>query len=112
VTNSFKTKIKELGKANGMAPRYAVSDSDDDSDSSQLAAPSKPSDDALEKALRDAVAKIYQSGKMEELTVKRVRLAAERVLEIEEGFFKGDSAWKSKSDQVIKDEAVCHCYPV
>jgi hypothetical protein len=39
-------------------------------------------------------------------------LAAERVLELEEGFFKGDSAWKSKSDQVIKDEAVCHWYPV
>ncbi|KAF4200961.1 hypothetical protein CNMCM8927_002256 [Aspergillus lentulus] len=87
-----------------MAPRYAVSDSDDDSDSSQLAAPARPSDDALEKALRDSVAKIYQSGKMEELTVKRVRLAAERALGLEEGFFKGDSAWKSKSDQVIKDE--------
>ncbi|EAW21657.1 putative transcriptional regulator [Aspergillus fischeri NRRL 181] len=87
-----------------MAPRYAVSDSDDDSNSSQLAAPSKPSDGALEKALRDAVAKIYQSGKMEELTVKRVRMAAERALGSEEGFFKGDSAWKAKSDQIIKDE--------
>ncbi|KAF4292825.1 hypothetical protein KXW98_001088 [Aspergillus fumigatus] len=87
-----------------MAPRYAVSDSDNDSDSSQLAAPSKPSDGALEKALRDAVAKIYQSGKMEELTVKRVRLAGERALGLEEGFFKGDSTWKAKSDQIIKDE--------
>ncbi|RLL94942.1 hypothetical protein CFD26_105305 [Aspergillus turcosus] len=87
-----------------MAPRYAVSDSDEDSDSNQSATPSKPSDEALEKALRDAVAKIYRSGKMEELTVKRVRLAAERALGLEEGFFKGDSAWKSKSDQVIKDE--------
>lgn len=94
-----------------MAPRYAVSDSDDDSDSSQLAAPSKPSDGALEKALRDAVAKIYQSGKMEELTVKRVRLAGERALGLEEGFFKGDSTWKAKSDQIIKDEVVCHWYP-
>lgn len=97
-----------------MAPRYAVSDSDEDSDSNQSAAASKPSDEALEKALRDAVAKIYRSGKMEELTVKRVRLAAERALGLEEGFFKGDSAWKSKSDQVIKDEVVClgiqpHC---
>ncbi|RHZ57965.1 hypothetical protein CDV55_104980 [Aspergillus turcosus] len=87
-----------------MAPRYAVSDSDEDSDSNQSAAASKPSDEALEKALRDAVAKIYRSGKMEELTVKRVRLAAERALGLEEGFFKGDSAWKSKSDQAIKDE--------
>ncbi|PKX91922.1 putative transcriptional regulator [Aspergillus novofumigatus IBT 16806] len=87
-----------------MAPRYAVSDSDDDSDSSQSAAISKPSDGALEKALRDAVAQIYRSGKMEELTVKRVRLAAERALGLEEGFFKGDSAWKAKSDQIIKDE--------
>jgi hypothetical protein len=87
-----------------MAPRYAVSESDDDSDSNQLVAASNPSDEALEKALRDAVAKIYQSGKMEELTVKRVRLAAERALGLEEGFFKEDSAWKSKSDQIIKDE--------
>ncbi|GIK01339.1 hypothetical protein Aspvir_005373 [Aspergillus viridinutans] len=87
-----------------MAPRYAVSESDDDSDSNQLAAASKPSDEALEKALRDAVAKIYRSAKMEELTVKRVRLAAERALGLEEGFFKGDSAWKSKSDLIIKDE--------
>ncbi|GIJ87524.1 hypothetical protein Asppvi_006432 [Aspergillus pseudoviridinutans] len=86
-----------------MASRYAVPESDDDSDSNQLAT-SKPSDEALEKALRDAVAKIYQSGKLEELTVKRVRLAAERALGLEEGFFKGDSAWKSKSDQTIKDE--------
>ncbi|RHZ51924.1 putative transcriptional regulator [Aspergillus thermomutatus] len=87
-----------------MAPRYAVLDSEDDSDSNQSAAPSIPSDEALEKALRDAVAKIYQSGKMEELTVKRVRLAAERALGLEEGFFKADDVWKLKSEQVIKDE--------
>lgn len=71
-------------------------------------APAAPSDDALEKALRDAVAEVYKSGKMEELTIKRVRLAAEKSLGLDGGFFKGDSNWKAKSEEVIKDEVVCY----
>ncbi|OGM39273.1 transcriptional regulator [Aspergillus bombycis] len=86
-----------------MAPRRRVV-SDSESESDEPAAPSAPSNDALEKALRETVAKIYKLGNMEELTVKRVRMAAEKSLGVEEGFFKGSSTWKSKSDQIIKDE--------
>lgn len=88
-----------------MAPRRRIaSESNSESESELSTAPSVPSDNALEKALRDAVAKIYKSGTMEELTVKRVRLAAEKELGVEEGFFKTSRDWKSKSDQIIKDE--------
>ena len=87
-----------------MAPRNTS-----DSDSDEPLAPSRPSDKAINKALRDVVANIFKSGKMEELTVKRVRLAAEKALGIEEGFFKGDATWKTKSDQIIKEEVVS-CY--
>lgn len=89
-----------------------------DSESDDPLTGSRPSDKDLTKALRDVVGDIFASGKMEELTVKRVRLAAEKKLGIEEGFFKGDGEWKARSDQVIKDEVVgdftCHkidhCY--
>lgn len=77
-----------------------------DSESDQPLAGSRPSDCDLTKALRDVVGDVFASGKMEELTVKRVRLAAEKKLKIEEGFFKGDGEWKARSDQVIKDEVV------
>ncbi|KAB8226840.1 putative transcriptional regulator [Aspergillus alliaceus] len=88
-----------------MAPRRRVaSESNSESESELSTAPSVTSDNALEKALRDAVAKVYKSGAMEELTVKRVRLAAEKELGVEEGFFKASRDWKSKSDQIIKDE--------
>ncbi|KAH8426838.1 putative transcriptional regulator [Aspergillus melleus] len=83
-----------------MAPRYALSDSEAESEPEQ---PTAPSDDALEKALRDTVAEIYKTGNMEELTVKRVRLAAEKSLELEPGFFKADDAWKAKSEQIIRE---------
>ena len=66
----------------------------------------RPSDDALEKALREAVANVFKSGKMEELTVKRMRLAAENALEVEEGFFKSNADWKGRSEEVIRDEVV------
>ena len=77
-----------------------------DSESDQPLVASRPSDRTLTQALRDVVAGIFKSGKMEELTVKRVRLAAEKKLGIEEGFFKDDGDWKKRSDQIIKEEAV------
>lgn len=89
-----------------MAPRYALSESE--SEPEEPAAPAAPSDDALEKALRDTVANVYKSGKMEELTVKRVRLAAEKALDLEEGFFKSHDTWKARSDDIIKDEVVSY----
>ena len=77
-----------------------------DSESDQPLVAPRPSDKALTQTLRDVVAGIFKSGKMEELTVKRVRLAAEKKLGIEEGFFKDDGDWKKRSDQIIKEEAV------
>lgn len=87
-----------------MPRRRIVEDSSDEegSDSSN----SIPSDDRLEKALRNTVANIFRTGKLEELTVKRVRLATETALGLEEGFFKAHEEWKTRSDQIIKDEAV------
>jgi len=79
-----------------------MSDSD-----SELLSSCENADEVLEKGLRDAVAKIFQSGRVEELTVKRVRLATEKALGLEDGFFKGDEIWKPRSDQIIKQEAVC-----
>lgn len=89
-----------------MAPRYALSDSEAESEPDQ---PAPPSDDALARALRDTVARIYKTGNMEELTVKRVRLAAEKSLGLEPGFFKADDAWKAKSEQIIREAVVCLC---
>ncbi|KAL4956432.1 hypothetical protein BDW69DRAFT_83814 [Aspergillus filifer] len=85
-----------------MAPKYAVDESD--SEGAESVEASQPSDKKLERALRDAVAKIFKTGKTEELTVKRVRLAAEKALQIDEGFFKSTGNWKARSDQIIKDE--------
>jgi len=79
-----------------------MSDSD-----SELLSSRENADEVLEKGLRDAVAKIFQSGRMEELTVKRVRLATEKALGLEDGFFKGNEIWKPRSDRIIKQEAVC-----
>ncbi|KAL4996356.1 hypothetical protein BDV10DRAFT_111437 [Aspergillus recurvatus] len=89
-----------------MVPRYAVADSDSDSESEsdQPETSPQPSDKELERALRETVAKIFRTGKMEELTVKRVRLAAEKTLQLEEGFFKSNGDWKARSDKIIKDE--------
>jgi hypothetical protein len=65
-----------------------------------------PSDHTLEKSLRDAVASVYKAGNMEELTVKRVRLAAEKKLGLAEGYFKSTGDWKARSENIIRDEVV------
>ncbi|KAJ0426261.1 hypothetical protein BJY00DRAFT_307758 [Aspergillus carlsbadensis] len=84
--------------------RRVVLDSDSESELELSEVPSQPSDTQLGKALRDAVAKIYKTGKIEELTVKRVRLAAEKALQLEEGYFKANGDWKARSEQIIRDE--------
>ncbi|EFR02866.1 hypothetical protein MGYG_05867 [Nannizzia gypsea CBS 118893] len=58
----------------------------------------------IEQGLRDTVANIYRSGNLDELTVKRVRLATEQSLGLEQGFLKAHEEWKRKSDEIIKDE--------
>ncbi|CAL5866243.1 uncharacterized protein PFLUO_LOCUS450 [Penicillium psychrofluorescens] len=82
-----------------MPPKYNISSSESEGEQ-----PSVPADDALEKALREAVAAIFKAGNLEELTVKRVRLTVEKKLGLEEGFFKNTGEWKARSDRVIKDE--------
>ncbi len=64
------------------------------------------SDAALPEALRLAVADVYRRGNMEELTVRRIRTAAEQNLGLSSGFFKGDFRWKAESDRIIKEEIV------
>lgn len=90
-----------------MAPRYALAESESESEPDHSDTPPQPSDDDLERALRETVANIFKTGKTDELTVKRVRSAAENSLKVEEGFFKSNADWKARSDQVIKDEVVC-----
>ncbi|EEP82728.1 predicted protein [Uncinocarpus reesii 1704] len=73
-------------------------------DPDEVSSFSVASDDTLEQALRDAVVEMYSSGRFDDLTVKRVRGAAERALNLYEGFFRRDQGWKPKSDEIIKDE--------
>ena len=87
-----------------MAPRYALPDSESEE---EQPAKSTLSTATLEKALRDAVGDVFRSGKREELTVKRVRLGAERKLGLDEGWFKGQAEWKDESNRIIRDEVVC-----
>ncbi|RDW86753.1 putative transcriptional regulator [Aspergillus mulundensis] len=87
-----------------MAPRYAVADSDPESEHDLSDTSPQPSDKKLEQTLRETVATIFKTGKTEDLTVKRVRLAAEKALQLEDGFFKSNGDWKAKSDRIIKDE--------
>lgn len=67
-----------------------------------------PSHAALAQALRDTVQQVFQSGNLDELTVKRVRMAAEKKLDLEDGFYKNDSLWKEESKRIIQSEVVRH----
>ena len=64
-----------------------------------------PDDDTLEMELRQVVRSKYAAGKLEELTVRRVRAAAEKNLSLSDGFFK-ESEWKDRSKSIIEFEAV------
>ncbi|KAJ5692490.1 hypothetical protein N7462_001913 [Penicillium macrosclerotiorum] len=88
-----------------MGPRYQLSDSESEA---EIGTPAVPADNVLEQGLRDEVAAIFNAGNMEELTVKRVRVAVEKKLGLEEGFFKGTGNWKAQSDKIIKQEAEMH----
>jgi hypothetical protein len=90
-----------------MAPRYRVSDSDEEEDDEMTLSQNSQSDKKLESGLREAVATIFQKGNLNDVTVKKVRTMAESIMGLEEGYFKGHEKWKSKSDKLIKDEVVC-----
>ncbi|KAI9824191.1 MAG: hypothetical protein M1819_000903 [Sarea resinae] len=77
------------------------------SDSEGSLSTPRPSNAVLEKALRAAVKNLFQSGifQPEELTVKRMRTAAEQELGLPGGFYKNDETWNSKSKLVVSAEA-------
>ncbi len=60
----------------------------------------------LEQALRNAVQQAFQNGNLDELTIKRVRAAAEKDLDLEDGFYKNDPTWKEESKRIIRCEVV------
>ncbi|KAK7550131.1 putative transcriptional regulator [Phyllosticta citricarpa] len=63
-----------------------------------------PPSPKLEQGLRDAVRTIWDSGNHEGLTVKRVRKAAEEMLNLPQDFFKNEEAWKDRSKDIITDQ--------
>jgi hypothetical protein len=60
-----------------------------------------PSGDAISQKLRDVVISIHKTAKPEDLTVKRVRVRAEKELSLPDGFLKKDPVWKQKSQDTI-----------
>ncbi|KAJ5965525.1 hypothetical protein N7481_012239 [Penicillium waksmanii] len=84
-----------------MAPKYALSDSESEPEADT---PNIPSDKTLEQALRDEVTSRFETGRREEITVKRVRLAVEEELKLEGGFFRTTGDWKAKSEEIIVNQ--------
>ncbi|KAK3058311.1 hypothetical protein LTR09_001389 [Extremus antarcticus] len=70
-----------------------MSDSGDDA--------ARPSDHAIEQALRSIVREALKND--EEVTIKIARTRAEEQLGLEDGFFKNASEWKARSKSVIED---------
>ncbi|KAF2195340.1 hypothetical protein K469DRAFT_649183 [Zopfia rhizophila CBS 207.26] len=64
---------------------------------------------AITRAIRDAVIGIYKSGKIEDLTVKRVRARVEEELGLPAEFLKTSSEWKQKSHDIIHEAVQKHC---
>lgn len=65
-----------------------------------------PSEAAISRKLRDVVIAIHKTGKSDDLTLKRVRVRAEKELGLDDGFLKKDSVWKKKSEEIIKQAVV------
>lgn len=66
-----------------------------------------PSSLAIEQGLRATVARIFRSANHDNLTIKRVRKAAEEELELPDDFFKNSKDWKDRSKDLITAEVVC-----
>lgn len=65
-----------------------------------------PDGTRIEDTLRVIVARLYKAGHHSELTVKRVRKAAEVELELPDDYLREDAEWKSRSKAIIADEHV------
>lgn len=68
-----------------------------------------PPDAVLSKKLREIVIAIHKSGNTDDLTVKRVRMRAEKELGLDEGFFKTNSSWKRRSQEEIVEAVDKYC---
>jgi hypothetical protein len=68
--------------------------------------PALPSDSRIASALRTTVADIFNSGNLEDLTLKRVRKAVEQQLKLPEDFLKTSQEWKEKSKDIVNSEVV------
>jgi hypothetical protein len=73
---------------------------------------SSPAPVAIESTIRDIISELYRTNKLEELTVKRVRIAAEQELSLDPGWFKTHEVWKDRSKKFIEEEAVCEDMPM
>ena len=73
---------------------------------SSLSGVDAPTNTTLEQTLRDAVQKVYKTGNTDDLTVRRIRKAVEEDLDLQDGFFKNDTVWNTKSKSVIQSEVV------
>ncbi|KAI9801641.1 MAG: hypothetical protein M1833_002323 [Piccolia ochrophora] len=63
-----------------------------------------PSDSVLTNALQQAVGRVFDSGQLDNLTVKRVRATVESTLHLPTDYFKNRSIWKDRSKDVILEE--------
>jgi hypothetical protein len=79
---------------------------DDSEMSDSEASVSLPSNAKIEQGLRKVIARFFQSGDLENLTLKRVRKATEDELDLPEDFFRVNDAWKEKSKVFITAEVV------
>lgn len=66
----------------------------------------RPADYVLRSALREAVRDGFQTGKIEDLSVKHVRSAVESQLALPPGWFKSDERWNTESKEIIVAEFV------
>ena len=66
--------------------------------------PSHVSDRQIELALRSAVAALFADDDLENLTVKRVRRAVEKQLQLSPDFLKSHTTWAEKSKDIITTE--------
>lgn len=66
----------------------------------------QPSDAVIEEALRNAVREVFESGALEELTVKRIRKTVEKELDLADDLLKTDQDWKERSKNIISAAVV------
>jgi hypothetical protein len=65
-----------------------------------------PSASEIEAAIRSIIADLYATDNLADLTVKRVRVAAEKKCKLRAGYLKEENAWRERSKTFIEEEAV------